>query len=104
MYFLIGIWGGPKKEYAAIKFFLYTLVGSIGMLIAIVGLYQYTNKVPGMEGRSFDLVCLATNPEVKNKFDPNYDRAGNAAAGGGGFGKGGGGKEDGAGNRDERAR
>ena len=29
MYFLIGIWGGPRKEYAAIKFFLYTLVGSV---------------------------------------------------------------------------
>ena len=39
MYFLIGIWGGPKKEYAAIKFFLYTLVGSVLMLIAILMLY-----------------------------------------------------------------
>jgi NADH-quinone oxidoreductase subunit M len=72
MYFLIGIWGGPKKEYAAIKFFLYTLVGSVGMLVAIIGLYQYTNKAPGMEGRSFDMVKLATNPEVKAKFDPNW--------------------------------
>lgn len=39
MYFLIGIWGGPKKEYAAIKFFLYTLAGSMFMLIGIVALY-----------------------------------------------------------------
>jgi NADH-quinone oxidoreductase subunit M len=39
MYFLIGIWGGPRKEYAAIKFFLYTLFGSILMLIAILMLY-----------------------------------------------------------------
>ncbi|OGR83489.1 MAG: oxidoreductase [Elusimicrobia bacterium RIFCSPLOWO2_01_FULL_64_13] len=39
MYFLIGIWGGPQKEYAAIKFFLYTLFGSIFMLIAILALY-----------------------------------------------------------------
>jgi NADH-quinone oxidoreductase subunit M len=39
MYFLIGIWGGPRKEYAAIKFFLYTLVGSVLMLIAILLLY-----------------------------------------------------------------
>jgi NADH-quinone oxidoreductase subunit M len=39
MYFLIGIWGGPRKEYAAIKFFLYTLVGSVFMLIAILMLY-----------------------------------------------------------------
>ena len=38
MYFLIGIWGGPRKEYAAIKFFLYTLLGSVLMLIAILAL------------------------------------------------------------------
>ncbi|HED64558.1 MAG TPA: NADH-quinone oxidoreductase subunit M [Planctomycetes bacterium] len=38
MYFLIGIWGGPRREYAAIKFFLYTLTGSVLMLIAIVAL------------------------------------------------------------------
>ncbi len=40
MYFLIGIWGGPRKEYAAIKFFLYTLVGSILILIVMIGLYN----------------------------------------------------------------
>lgn len=39
MYFLIGVWGGPRREYAAIKFFLYTLVGSVLMLIAILMLY-----------------------------------------------------------------
>ncbi|HJL78968.1 MAG TPA: proton-conducting transporter membrane subunit, partial [Candidatus Marinimicrobia bacterium] len=39
MYFLIGMWGGPQREYAAIKFFLYTLVGSVLMLIAILALY-----------------------------------------------------------------
>jgi len=40
MYFLIGIWGGPRKEYASIKFFLYTLVGSIFILIVMIGLYN----------------------------------------------------------------
>ncbi len=39
MYFLIGIWGGPKREYASIKFFLYTLLGSIFILIVMIGLY-----------------------------------------------------------------
>ena len=39
MYFLIGIWGGPRREYAAIKFFLFTLVGSVLMLVAILMLY-----------------------------------------------------------------
>ncbi len=39
MYFLIGVWGGPRREYAAIKFFLFTLVGSVLMLVAILMLY-----------------------------------------------------------------
>ncbi|NIT35397.1 MAG: NADH-quinone oxidoreductase subunit M [candidate division Zixibacteria bacterium] len=39
MYFLIGIWGGEKREYAAIKFFLYTLLGSVVMLLGILALY-----------------------------------------------------------------
>ena len=39
MYFLIGIWGGPRREYAAIKFFLYTLAGSVLMLLALLALY-----------------------------------------------------------------
>lgn len=39
MYFLIGIWGGKNKEYASIKFFIYTLVGSIFILIVMIGLY-----------------------------------------------------------------
>ncbi len=39
MYFLIGIWGGPRREYAAVKFFLYTLAGSVLMLIGILSLY-----------------------------------------------------------------
>ena len=44
MYFLIGIWGGPRKEYAAIKFFLYTLVGSVGLLIVLIGMYLYSQQ------------------------------------------------------------
>ncbi|MEM9859200.1 MAG: NADH-quinone oxidoreductase subunit M [Bacteroidota bacterium] len=39
MYFLIGLWGGPRREYASIKFFLYTLLGSIFILIVMIGLY-----------------------------------------------------------------
>lgn len=39
MYFLIGIWGGPRREYAAIKFFLYTLAGSVLMLVVMLALY-----------------------------------------------------------------
>lgn len=43
MYFLIGIWGGPRKEYAAIKFFLYTLAGSVFMLLCLIALYYGTD-------------------------------------------------------------
>ena len=43
MYFLIGVWGGPRREYAAIKFFLYTLLGSVLMLIAILLLYFHSD-------------------------------------------------------------
>ena len=39
MYFLIGIWGGPRREYAAIKFFLYTMAGSVLMLLALLAMY-----------------------------------------------------------------
>ncbi len=50
MYFLIGIWGGPKREYAAIKFFLYTLAGSVLMLIVLVAMFldQGTFSIPAM--------------------------------------------------------
>ncbi len=49
MYLIIGIWGGPNKIYAAFKFFLYTLLGSLLMLVALIYLY---NK----SGGSFDIV------------------------------------------------
>ena len=52
MYFLIGIWGGPRREYAAIKFFLYTLFGSVLMLLAILALYFNT------EPNTFDMTVM----------------------------------------------
>jgi NADH-quinone oxidoreductase subunit M len=50
MYFLIGIWGGPRRIYSAIKFFLYTMAGSILMLLAILwlGIYGQTFSVPDL--------------------------------------------------------
>src|SRR2546428_3743094 len=61
MYFLIGIWGGARKEYAAIKFFLYTLAGSVLMLLAIIGLYFNGPTVPvdGQLMQTFDLLKMA---------------------------------------------
>src|SRR6266849_5466768 len=49
MYFLIGIWGSARRLYAAIKFFLYTLVGSVVMLLGILALYFQSRRIPGLE-------------------------------------------------------
>ncbi|MBN2496638.1 MAG: NADH-quinone oxidoreductase subunit M [Deltaproteobacteria bacterium] len=68
MYFLIGIWGGPRREYAAIKFFLYTLAGSVLMLLAMIGLYYASDETRLIDGsyaaHTFDMVKLA----VENDF------------------------------------
>ncbi len=48
MYFLIAIWGGPQKLYAAIKLFLYTLAGSVLMLVAILAIYFLQHKTTGV--------------------------------------------------------
>jgi NADH-quinone oxidoreductase subunit M len=55
MYFMIGIWGGPRREYASVKFFLYTLFGSIFMLLGFLALYLNS------EPNTFDMVALAAN-------------------------------------------
>src|SRR5439155_13372990 len=57
MYFLIGIWGYERRIYAAIKFMLYTMAGSVLMLLAILGLAYQASVAPG--GRvTFDLLEL----------------------------------------------
>ncbi len=56
MYLLIGIWGGPRKIYASVKFFLYTLAGSILMLVGIIWLYKannYSFYIPDMMWRDY---------------------------------------------------
>ena len=56
MYFIIGVWGGPRKLYAAIKFFLYTLTGSVLMLLGILTLYFHYHTVTGVY--TFDVLSL----------------------------------------------
>ncbi len=85
MYFLIGVWGGPRKEYAAIKFFLFTLAGSVLMLVALVAMYFYGDAAIAAAGGSvpsvyrsaektllshgtFDLIEMATNPVIQAYF------------------------------------
>ncbi|MFY0686742.1 MAG: NADH-quinone oxidoreductase subunit M [Cyclobacteriaceae bacterium] len=58
MFFLIGIWGGPKRSYASIKFFIYTLVGSLLILIVMIGLYLSVLD-PSMEDvHTFNLLYM----------------------------------------------
>src|SRR5438093_5981165 len=47
MYFLIGVWGGERRIYAAMKFVLYTMVGSVLMLVAIIALYYLHGNATG---------------------------------------------------------
>jgi NADH-quinone oxidoreductase subunit M len=57
LYFLIGIWGGIKREYAAIKFFLYTLFGSVFMLLVIIGLY-FSVSDPITGNHTFNMILM----------------------------------------------
>jgi NADH-quinone oxidoreductase subunit M len=57
MYFLIGVWGSERRLYAAIKFFLYTLAGSVLMLLGILALYFNYTKMPGATA-TFDIPTL----------------------------------------------
>jgi NADH-quinone oxidoreductase subunit M len=88
MYFLIGVWGGPRREYAAIKFFLFTLVGSVLMLVAMLMLYFASDlrtldddqwkqclideevvaqrRAPGGPIHTFNLMALAEMGQLKD--------------------------------------
>jgi len=57
LYFLIGMWGGARREYAAIKFFLYTLFGSVFMLLVMIGLYLSV-KDPVTGNHTFNMVQM----------------------------------------------
>ncbi|WP_428330231.1 complex I subunit 4 family protein [Mucilaginibacter sp.] len=65
LYFLIGMWGGARREYAAIKFFLYTLFGSVFMLLVMIGLYLSV-KDPVTGNHTFNMIQMM-NPA-------NYDQ------------------------------
>ncbi len=62
MYFLISIWGGPRKDYAAIKFFIYTHVASLVMLLAIFSLYFNAWELTGVP--NFDMFDLLKSYSV----------------------------------------
>ncbi len=62
MYFLISIWGGPRKDYSAIKFFIYTHVASLVMLLAIFSLFFNAWQLTGTP--SFDMFTLLKNYQV----------------------------------------
>ena len=76
MYFLIGVWGGPRKEYAAIKFFLYTLFGSVLMLVAMIAVYLNSNIVDEIVTgeRTFNIIELITSASTPGHAlaDPTF--------------------------------
>jgi NADH-quinone oxidoreductase subunit M len=65
MYFLIGIWGGPRREYAAIKFFLYTLLGSVLMLVVMLALY-FNVQDPVTHGHTFNMLHMMDQSNHKD--------------------------------------
>ncbi|MBI4850775.1 MAG: NADH-quinone oxidoreductase subunit M [Acidobacteria bacterium] len=67
MYFLIGVWGGERRIYAAIKFVLYTMVGSLLMLVAIIALYLLHGDAQVGGKATFDIVTI-----TKNLADSNF--------------------------------
>jgi len=70
MYFLIGVWGGPRRIYAAIKFFLYTLLGSLLLLLGILALYLYHGSQTGTY--TFDVRLLQAMGAWSGWFDLQF--------------------------------
>jgi NADH-quinone oxidoreductase subunit M len=66
MYFLIGVWGGPRRLYAAIKFFVFTFVGSLLMLVAILWIYYQVGQATGTY--SFAYAHLLANIAVTERW------------------------------------
>ncbi len=58
MYFLIAVWGGPRRHYAAIKFFLYTFLASLPLLIAVFAFYFYSSP------HTFDMTAIIDRPPI----------------------------------------
>src|SRR5215216_6209747 len=56
MYFMIAVWGGPRRDYASIKFILYTLIGSVIMLLGFLAIWLRSS--PDAAGRTFDILAL----------------------------------------------
>ncbi|HJQ25223.1 MAG TPA: NADH-quinone oxidoreductase subunit M [Blastocatellia bacterium] len=82
MYFLIGIWGGTNRLYSAIKFFLYTLVGSVVMLLAVLKLFFIFPAVVQAQRPVVEATArqLATNTETGRLNQPMYNLIDNALA------------------------
>jgi NADH-quinone oxidoreductase subunit M len=82
MYFLIGVWGGPRREYAAIKFFIYTLLGSVFILIAMLGFYftdvrDFVNQKALAQNRALEIGRKAglTPAQITERWDSLQQQA-----------------------------
>lgn len=73
MYFIIGIWGGPRRVYAAVKFFLFTMVGSLLMLVAMLVVYSLTWEQAGALGFNLVVPPGADGPALLSTVVPVDD-------------------------------
>src|SRR6187402_1951243 len=60
MFLIIGVWGGPRRVYATLKFFLYTFLGSVFMLVALIYMYMQTARFPG--GSDYSIAAFQVLP------------------------------------------
>src|SRR3546814_3909699 len=73
MFILIGVWGGPRRVYASLKFFLYTFLGSVFMLVGLVYLYlksrseEHTSELQSLMRISYAVFCLKKKKQCTNQ-------------------------------------
>src|SRR5664279_1004688 len=70
MYLIIGIWGGPRRVYAAVKFFLYTLAGSVLMLLALIAMWMLAGVLLKMGAYGFLRFSVPMLPDASTYFAP----------------------------------
>ena len=72
MFLIIGIWGGPRRVYASFKFFLYTLLGSVLMLLAIMAMYWYSGTVVPCDASAGGIAATCSTTDIVKLMDVQF--------------------------------
>ncbi len=72
MFLIIGIWGGPRRVYASFKFFLYTLLGSVLMLLAIMAMYWYSGTVVPCDAAAGGIAATCSTTDIVKLMDVQF--------------------------------